>query len=73
MDNKEVNPVVALNMLNGTLYKMEKKTFCELVSVFQDFEDSLEKENTIVYELVEGVSSSNESDDGNEEQVELRD
>ena len=38
----------------------------------QDFENSLEKENTID-ELVEGVSSGDESDDGNEEQVELAD
>ena len=51
-------------MLHGTFYKMEKETFHELVSVSQDFENSLEKENTIVDELVEGVSSGDESDDG---------
>ena len=62
-----------LKMLHGTFYKMEKETFLELVSVSQDFENSLEKENTIVDELVEGVSSGDESDDGNEEQVELTD
>ena len=62
-----------LKMLHGTFYKMEKETFLELVSVSQDFEYSLEKENTIVDELVEGVSSGDESDDGNEEQVELTD
>ena len=53
-------------MLNGTFCKLEKKTFCELVSVAQDFEDSLEKENTLVDELVEGVSSGDESDDVDE-------
>ena len=62
-----------LNMLHGTFYKMEKETFNELASVSQDFENSLEKENTIVDELVEGVSSGDESDDGNEGQVELTD
>ena len=62
-----------LNMLGGTFYKMYKETFLELVCVSQDFKNSLEKENTIVDELVEGVSSGDESDDGNEEQVELAD
>ena len=62
-----------LNMLGGTFYKMDKETFLELVCVSQDFENSLEKENTVVDELVEGVSSGYESDDGNEEQVELAD
>ena len=62
-----------LNMLGGTFYKIDKETFLELVCVSQDFENSLEKENTIVDELVEGVSSGDESDDGNEEQVELAD
>ena len=62
-----------LNMLGGTFYKMDKETFLELVCVSQDFENSLEKENTVVDELVEGVSSGDESDDGNEEQVELAD
>ena len=62
-----------LNMLHGTFYRMEKETFLELVYVSQDFENSLDKENTIVDELVEGVSSGDESDDGNEEEVELTD
>ena len=47
-----------------------KETFRELVYVSQDFENSLEKENTIVNELVEGVSSGDKGDDGNDEQVE---
>ena len=62
-----------LNMLGGTFYKMDKETFLELVCVSQDFENSLEKENTVVDELVECGSSGDESDDGNEEQVELAD
>ena len=59
------------NMLHGTFYKMEKETIHEFVSVSQDFENSLEKETTIVDELVEGASSGDESVEGNEEQVEL--
>ena len=55
-----------LNMLGGTFYKMDKETFLELVCVSQDFENSLEKENTVVDELVECGSSGDESDDGNE-------
>ena len=66
--------LIEFNMLHGTFYKMEKETFHELlVFVSQDFESSLGKENTIVDELVEGVSSGDESVDGNEEQVELTD
>ena len=50
-----------------------KETFRVLVYVSQDFENSLEKENAIVDELVERVLSGDESDDGNEEQVEYTD
>ena len=72
--------LIELNMRRGTFYKMEKETFHELFSFSQDFENSLEKENTIVDELVEGVSTLDERvstlderDVGNEEQVELTD
>ena len=45
-----------LNRLGGTFYKMNKETFLELVCVSQDFENSLEKENIVVDELVEAWS-----------------
>ena len=65
--------LIELNMLHGNFYKIEKETFHELVSVSQEFQNSLEKENTTVDELVEGVSSGDESYDCNEEQVQLTD